>query len=334
EGAGTLTLAAADTRLELDTPTPVRVGETACLSATLTSEGAPLSGQPVAFRVAGADVGTASTNEAGVASLDLKVEEGPAGERPVEATFSGGDGHAAASDASALSVQRAPTEVVVASLRAHVGDRVSLRATLSRTTDARVLAGKSVSFLVNGLAVGSATTGADGAAELPFDTDILTAGTHSVTARFAEDDSYLASEGEGTLTLIGVAATQLGLDDPSPVRVGETARLSATLTADGAPLVGRTLAFRIAGADTGTAVTNDEGVASLDLKIEEGPAGERSVEASFPGEDAYAPAGDSGTLEVLRAPTEIAASSLEAEVGARVSLRATLSRTTDARALS
>ncbi|RYG22560.1 hypothetical protein EON82_16725, partial [bacterium] len=333
EGSGTLTLSVVVTQLDMASPTPVRIGESARLSATLTSQEGPLAGRTVSFKIGGAEVGAATTDEHGAATLDHKVEEGPAGQLSVAASFDGEDGYAPVSDSDSLEVLRAPTEIAVSSLEAKVGAPVSLRAALSRTTDGKPLPGKSLEFLVDGNAVGSATTGADGAAELPFDTSGLSAGPHTVLVRFAEDDSYLASEGAGTLT-VAAADTRLVLAAPTPVRIGETAHLNATLTTAQGPLSGRNVSFKVAGAVAGTATTNEQGIAALDFKIEEGPAGGRPVEASFAGEDAYAPASDSATLEVLKFPTGIAVSSLEAKVKAPVSLRAALSRTTDGDRLS
>ncbi|RYG26636.1 hypothetical protein EON82_02590, partial [bacterium] len=304
EGAGVLTVTAATTtQLELQASAPVRIGESASLSATLTGDGAPLEGKTVAFKVAGTQVGTATTNDQGVAALSYKIEEGPAGERPVEANFEAGDGYASSSDTDTLSVLRAPTEVVVSNLEATAGDQVALRATLSRTTDARALSGKSLEFLVDGVPVGTAMTGADGAAVHTFDTTGLSESSHSVVARFAEDDSYLASEGTGVLPLSSNAPVQLKLDTLIPVRVGETTHLSAKLLSGGQPLVGRQVLFSVAGSTPLSAITDAQGVAAVDYKIEEGPAGERLVEATFAGEKGYRRAKDSALLTVLKAPT-------------------------------
>ncbi|RYG22774.1 Ig-like domain repeat protein, partial [bacterium] len=296
-------------QLEMSTPTPVKVGETAHLSAKLTVNGTPLTGHDVSFKIAGVEVGTATTDATGVASLDRKIDEGPAGTWSVEATFSGGGGYGATSDADALSVLRAPSAVVVPSLDARVGVPVTLRATLSRTTDAKALAGKSVSFLVDGLAVGSAMTGADGVAELAFTTYFMTVGAHPVVARFTEDDSYLASEGSSSLTL---AAAKQALEmwvGPRTVYVGENVVYRATLKLTGTSqfVLGKTIAFYLDGRLIGTGITGGtQGFAEVsEVLPEDTLSGSHTIRAEFVEDADYLGVTGTATLTAKKAPTYV-----------------------------
>jgi hypothetical protein len=71
---------------------------------------------------------------------------------------------------------------------------VALAATLGRTASATPVAGAVVTFLVDGLGAGTATTDAAGTASLPYDPSWLAPGNHAVQAvasrQTAGDDSY------------------------------------------------------------------------------------------------------------------------------------------------
>jgi len=72
-----------------------------------------------------------------------------------------------------------PSEVILGS-----ATPVSLRAVLTRTGGVSI-AGATIAFFLDGVATGSALTGADGAATLSINPAALSAGPHGVSARFA-----------------------------------------------------------------------------------------------------------------------------------------------------
>jgi hypothetical protein len=79
-------------------------GSTAVLSATLTSSGHPLPNEIVNFSVAGTAIGSATTDQNGVAAFAYALGTLGAGNYPVQATFAGDPVHQASAAGSALTV--------------------------------------------------------------------------------------------------------------------------------------------------------------------------------------------------------------------------------------
>lgn len=79
-------------------------GSTATFSATLTSNGLALPDQTVGFSVAGALVGTATTDQSGVATLAYGLGTLGVGNYPVQATFAGDPAHQGSAATSVLTV--------------------------------------------------------------------------------------------------------------------------------------------------------------------------------------------------------------------------------------
>ena len=103
------------------------------------------------------------------------------------------------------------------------GDSATLRATLRANGEG--LAGKTVSFTLNGTPVGDDTTDGNGDATLAVDLTGVNAGTYTdaVTASFASDDedALAASEALGTLNVTKADQTlSFSSEPPTNARVG------------------------------------------------------------------------------------------------------------------
>lgn len=95
------------------------------------------------------------------------------------------------------------TALSVGSLPTRAGSDVVLSATLIRRLDDSPIAGKEVSFTVDGTGVGSALTSAGGVAELPFTVPAdAQPGDYIVTADFAGDEEAFAASGDGKLYVL------------------------------------------------------------------------------------------------------------------------------------
>ena len=79
-----------------------------------------------------------------------------------------------------------------------------MTATLTSSVTGLALAGETVTFTLDNVAVGMATTNASGVATLPRGWDGGSGGVHpgAVVANFAGDTDYLLSQGTGDLTVI------------------------------------------------------------------------------------------------------------------------------------
>ncbi|HEX2295326.1 MAG TPA: Ig-like domain-containing protein [Actinomycetota bacterium] len=164
------------------------------LEATLTSGDSGVAGQTVAFALDGAAVGEAVTDENGVAAVPVTLT-GPARTVELTATFAGTDEYAESSAQSAFDVLRED-----ASLQLTFDTSSSPARAVALLTDAdsgAPLAGKPVSFTVDGLAAGTYSTGDDGTASIllpkPKNRGL------EVTASFAGDDSFNPASDTETL---------------------------------------------------------------------------------------------------------------------------------------
>ncbi|MBM3494508.1 MAG: Ig-like domain repeat protein, partial [Armatimonadetes bacterium] len=243
-----------------------------------------------------------------------------------DVTVTNPDGQTATA-ASAFEVIRAiPTTVTVDNVAGVIGETITLRAVLTNDDTAAGIPGKTLTFKVDGSPVGTAVTGADGAATLPLTIpEGFPIGDHVITASFAFDGTYRPSEGTGTGS-VAKADTAIVADDKT-AKIGATVALTATLTRvhDGAPVVGRTVAFKIDATDVGTDATDAAGVATVNYVVPEGAGvGTRTITAEFAGDGDYNPATDDAVLTVEKGDTALAVPNVVGTVGTAVDLTATL----------
>ncbi|HEX2196324.1 MAG TPA: hypothetical protein VHJ76_05295, partial [Actinomycetota bacterium] len=152
------------------------------------------AGQTISFSFDGAAAGEAVTGEDGTASLPVTLS-GAARTTEVVATFAGSDEYRESSAQSAFEVLKedAALELTFDTSTAPVRG-------VARLTDSdsgAPLAGKSVSFTVNGVPFGTFTTGEDGTASIalpkPKNKGV------QVTASFGGDESFNPASDQETL---------------------------------------------------------------------------------------------------------------------------------------
>ncbi len=315
-------------------PATGAIGETVNLQATLTrvSDGSPIAGETIGFTVAGTGIGSASTNGSGVATKPYLIpESGGTGSFTIGASFAGNPPLEPSNGSSTLTVSRAPTSTVAPDVAGKVRETVSLSATLTRTTDATPLSGRTIGFQVAGTGVGNGTTDGVGVALLPYAIpESLGVGVSALRADFGGDAAHLASFGTANLT-VGAGDTALAADDVT-AQLGAVTTLTAALTcpADGLGVVGRTVDFSVAGTPVGSAATNGSGVASLAYLVPV-PGGPRTdpIGAAFAGDAIYSASSDSAALTVTKAPTALAVGNATGGFGDTADLTATLTRSAD-----
>lgn len=116
--------------------------------------------------------------------------------------------------------------------------------------------------------------------------------------------------------------------------IGDTVPLKATLTSkgDGKPLAGKTVSFKVAGKDAGSATTGANGEAKLDYKVpNDPPPGPHPMEARFSGDSEWASSSVSANFGVFKSATKITFSSPPTGVneGETANVSGTLTRITD-----
>ncbi len=180
-------------------------GQTVNLQAQLTrkTDNKRLVNQPITFSIDGTMIGSVNTDANGIAKLPYLVEVPFAlGAHTIQADFAGTDNYTALSNTAVLTVNQAKTALAQVNQIGKVGAAITLKATLTRTTDKMGLANQTVTFTVNGVVVGTGVTDASGVATLPTTVPSLTAGKYNLTVSFDGDANYVAiSNVKGVLTV-------------------------------------------------------------------------------------------------------------------------------------
>jgi hypothetical protein len=306
-------------------------GQTVTLSARLyrprTSVG--IAGQTITFSVDGSVAGSAVTDGSGTASLPYKVPEaiGP-GSVPLLAEYAGDGTYSPVAASSSFTVSRSETRIFTIDRRCAIGKTTTLRGYLYRATDNGWLAGRLVSFALDGTSLFDENTDANGRASRDVVVPEMLPATYTLTVRFAGDTYYLPASCDGALT-VDQGAVWMSVVSPT-FRVGETRPIVvyAKRVGDNLPLQGREVAMFVDAHFVSLALTDYAGRATWSYKVEEG-ALERQVTVEFWGDDFYLPASATRTLTVLKAPTSLSVSDVSGAVGQAVELSATLQRTTD-----
>ncbi|MCE9558424.1 MAG: Ig-like domain repeat protein, partial [Armatimonadetes bacterium] len=197
-------------------------------------------------------------------------------------------------------VNKGATTLTVPAKSGSFGSSVTLTATLTRNSDNTGLSGRTVTFSVGGVAVGSGTTSASGVASFNWAVTNTVPGAYALGASFAGDASYLASSGSSTFTKQGLTA--IAINSVSGQRTA-TVTFQATLTRtfDNAGPISRAINWTIDGVAAGTSFTGTGGIATLNYVI---PAGAtlgagHTVKAEFLGDTLYVGQSTTASWQVL-----------------------------------
>ncbi len=233
-----------------------------------------------------------------------------------------------ASGTAALTIIAAPTTLQLQNATGQSGNVVTLSASLTRSDNGAGVANETLSFTVNGITAGTATTNASGIATLAY---IIPAGTaagvESMSVAFAGDAATAPANATANLTVTAIT-TALSAANVSGTS-GNTVTLTGTLTRPdtGAGIANKVIGFSVGGVSVGTATTGANGIASLSYSILAGTAaGTQPIAASFAGDASDGISSGTATLTVTAVPTSLSAANATGQIGATVNLTATLVR--------
>ena len=254
-----------------------------------------LAGKPMALTIDGTLVGTPTTNGAGEAALAWTVTDGPA-TRTIGAAFAGDAEYRACATTGTLTVNRTQTGIYLIDRSGSATDVVALRGWLRRSDTSAFLAGKLLTFSVDGTAVAPGVTDAGGQAAVNWRiAGWVTPGAHALTCAFAGDAALAPSSAAATLTATQTA-TKMYMPDRAgrPYQVGNRAYLTAYLyRMDNSPVGNKTLRFQVDGTTVGSGVTNDPEVGGngramylWDIPVTFA-AGAHAMRADFAGDNGY-----------------------------------------------
>ena len=308
------------------------LGSTQNIVASLrrTSDKALLVNTKLTFKVDGTSIGTATTDGTGKATRAYKIVGLTVGAHTLKAEYAGNANQKASSATSTLTVNKSESQSYIAPYTNSLGDTRNLTASLKRKTDKLALAARTMTFKIDSVVVGTATTDASGNAKLAYSVVGLSVGAHPLTAEFAGDGDYEPSSAASTLTLIK-GETKLGANASSGA-IGETVKLTATLSrsTDNMKLAGKTVKFKLGSLQLGTAVTDAMGKVEMSYLLDERlPAGDVTLTTSFAGDDDYVSSTGSDVLTINKAKSKLTTKSAEGLRGATITLTATLTRVSD-----
>ena len=183
----------------------------------------------------------------------------------------------------------AATLMTVSSATGDFGDFVNLSTTL--TSNGNPVAGRLVSFELNGADAGSATTNGSGVASLNnVSLAVIPVGSYptGISASWAGDASFLASSGSAQLT-VTQAGTSTGVSSSfNPSVVSQPVSFTANVV-NGAGIPTGTVQFKIDGVNFGSAVTLDGTGNAVSATTTTLALGNRSVSAVYSGSSTFLP---------------------------------------------
>ncbi len=309
-------------------PVTAAAGSSITLWSTLkrVDTGAVLQGRTITFSVGGTVVGTATTDKLGVAHLSYAVPAGtPAAPETTDAAFAGDANDSYSTGVGTLTVTSIPTGIAVSTVSGTIGTSVNLSATLTRS-NAQPLANQTLTFSINGIQYGSATTNASGIATIAYTIPWNgTPGAKTLGVTYGGDDADLAATGTGTLSIVAssTAISIANVTGPAGSQVVIQATLTRTDT--NAVLQGDLLSLSIGGQTVTSATTCSTGIAYLAYTIPASAAsGNLPVTVSFAGSADFAPSTGSGKVVVPELTTSLLTASVTAAGGVALDLTATL----------
>lgn len=278
------------------------IGQTVNLTTTLrrVNDNLTLSGKAVTFKIADVIVGTANTNASGVATLSYALPPTfGTGSKTLRAEFAGDTLYNSTATNSTVTINKANTSITVNAGSGTIGHPTMLSATLRRTTDNGLISGRTLTFKLNGVAVGTAITNASGVASLSWVVQNGSLGNNVLSAEFAGDDSYNASNGQANFQRMSETRVTISNALGSS---GTAVKLRATLWLhpDGAMLTNRPLQFFVNNVLVGGVTTNASGFAEFNYQIPANvPCASLNLRVSYAGETNIHPtSNNTGTMVV------------------------------------
>ena len=279
-----------------------RIGDSVTIAANLWNSGRPVADRALTVTIDGVALGSATTDAAGHIALPYAIPEGTgAGTREIAAEFAGDATYSAARATAGLIVAQAACGLFLPDRTARIETECLLKAYLYRRHDHGRPAGRTITFAVDGAAVGSADTDAGGQAVLPY---IIPEGSgpgaRTLTSAWAGDQAYGSAGAASTLT-VTPGTIYLWLLEPRSVTRGGAVYLRAY--ARSLPYynwkAGLAIGYAVDGTDVGMAKTNADGradwyyVAPLNSTV-----GYHTFTCTFHGNALYGPTERSGTFTV------------------------------------
>lgn len=333
-----ITVAKLNTSASLEVTTPITYGQSATLTATVSSSSITPNGN-VTFYDNGLSLGTYSLNGSGVATR--LIEAPSAGTHSYTAVYAGSTNfNAAPATAPAiLTVDKAATTTALAITPASttLGGTTHLVATLSLTGS--TLAGSTITFKDGDTVLGTVAvdhpTGTAG-----LDIALTGVGEHAITAEFSGNASYQSSTSAPETLTVGPATPSYTFSaNTSTIALGEQANFTFHVDALSAIMPTGTITLHAGAIELGVATLDAFGnaVISTDGVAAGITPGDYEITAIYSGDGNFNSVTTSAVnLQVLKGvtSTSISASGTSTQWGQSTTFTATVTRNPNAPALS
>lgn len=291
------------------------------------------------FYVDGKKFGSGKTNNNGEASVNYSIPNSwGEGTHTIKVTFAGDNTYSPSENTGELKVKKHDTNITVPNKSGDMGEKVVLDAFLrDSNNNNQGVGGRTLHFRWHKTfpqkdePLGSEVTDSQGKATIPWtpteaaaiskvnevrsdkggaeiDVEVASAEgteTRTIKVKFDEDSKYEKSEGEGKLTLTKKDETNISIKNAEE-KWGKPVKLEAHLTTGGWPnkknLQGKKVRFYLAGADKGTANTDENGEAYKEV-TSPNSVGDFEIKAVFEGDVSYKPKEDKGKLSTKKHET-------------------------------
>ena len=197
---------AATTTALVSSLNPSVSGQSVTFTATVSGSGSPTG--TVQFAIDGRNAGTPVALTGGQSTYTTSALT--VGMHSVTAAY-GGDAANASSMSSTLTqtvtAAKVSTTLTLTNATGGQGQTVMLTARLRQTVSRSLLSGKTLTFKIDGVTVGTAVTHSSGQATLTYTLPVTeTVGSHVLSASFAGDNANNPSSATGTLTVAAAKA--------------------------------------------------------------------------------------------------------------------------------
>jgi hypothetical protein len=274
----------------------------------------------VQFMIDGRDAGSpvSVTTSNGLSTASYRTASLAVGTHTVQAVYSGNSNFSSSSGILAggqtvsPGASTATTTAISSALSPSVfGQSVLFTATITANGGNGTPSG-TVQFAIDGNPSGSPVnvSGSGGVATASFSTASLTAGTHTITASYSGDATFLPSSGNFTQSVNPANTTTVVSSSVNPSTVGQTVTFTATISVQspggGAPT--GTVQFEINGSPLGSPVnvSNSGGVVTASTTDTFSAANTYTITANYSGDANFAASSGSFTQTVQSAPTSTA----------------------------
>jgi hypothetical protein len=259
-------------------------GQSITLTATVTSSSAGTRTGTVAFTDGGTTLATVAVNAAGIAT-HTTAALGVA-THSLSALYSGDASFATSTGALSQVVNKAATTTALASSSnpSLIATSATFTATVTATAPGAGTAGGTVTFKDGATTLGTGTL--DGSGVATYATSALALGTHSITAAYGGNASFVASTSAALAQNVNASAATIGMSTAAnPSSYGDSVLVTVHVTGtNGAPT--GTIVFKDGTATIGNGTLSGTGFATLSTSTLS--AGAHTLSAVYSGDTTYA----------------------------------------------